>query len=166
MSPFQSGQSSFRPAALRQPQRLFEEVARLSELDLLPADYFGEFLKRVLSALAAPAGAVWMRTPQGNLQLQYQVNLQGLGLNRNEEATQAHQELLRVAFQQPRPFHLPPQSFAGQAQEGQTAARVEPHGRSTISVSPVSRSTRRIARGRTQTPNSTAVSRSTSRARG
>ena len=42
----------------RQIQRLFEEVARLSELDLLPADYFGEFLKRVLSALAAPAGAV------------------------------------------------------------------------------------------------------------
>jgi hypothetical protein len=105
----------------RQIQRLFEEVARLSELDLLPADYFGEFLKRVLAALAAPAGAVWMRTPQGNLQLQYQVNLQNLGLNRSEEAQQAHQELLRLAFQQPRPLHLPPQSFAGQSEEGKIA---------------------------------------------
>jgi hypothetical protein len=102
----------------RQIQRLFEEVARLSELDLAPADYFGEFLKRVLTALAAPAGAVWMRTPQGNLQLQYQVNLQNLGLNRSEEAQQAHQELLRLAFQQPRPLHLPPQSFAGQPEDG------------------------------------------------
>jgi hypothetical protein len=106
----------------RQIQRLFEEVARLSELDLVPADYFGEFLKRVLTALAAPAGAVWMRTPQGNLQLQYQVNLQQLGLNRSEEARQSHDQLLRAAFQQPRPLHLPPQSFAGQPEQGgQTA---------------------------------------------
>ena len=105
----------------RQIQRLFEEVARLSELDLLPPDYFGEFLKRVLAALAAPAGAVWMRTPQGNLQLQYQVNLEKLKLGRSAEAQQAHQELLRLAFQQPRPLHLPPQSFAGQPENGQAA---------------------------------------------
>ncbi len=105
----------------RQIQRLFEEVARLSELDLAPADYFMEFLKRVLTALAAPAGAVWVRTQQGNLQLQSQVNLQNLGLNRSEEAQQAHQELLRLAFQQPRPLHLPPQSFAGQAEGGRAA---------------------------------------------
>jgi hypothetical protein len=105
----------------RQIQRLFEEVARLSELDLLPPDYFGEFLKRVLTALAAPAGAVWMRTPQGNLQLQYQVNLEKLKLGRSEEAQQAHQELLRLAFQQPRPLHLPPQSFGGQSEHGQAA---------------------------------------------
>jgi hypothetical protein len=105
----------------RHIQRLFEEVARLSELDLLPPDYFGEFLKRVLAALAAPAGAVWMRTPQGNLQLQYQVNLEKLQLGRSEEAQHAHQELLRLAFQQPRPLHLPPQSFAGQPENGQAA---------------------------------------------
>jgi hypothetical protein len=105
----------------RQIQRLFEEVARLSELDLLPADYFGEFLKRVLQALAAPAGAVWMRTPQGNLQLQFQINLQQLGLNRSDEARQSHDELLRAAFQQPRPLHLPPQSFAGEPQPGHVA---------------------------------------------
>jgi hypothetical protein len=105
----------------RQIQRLFEEVARLSELDLLPPDYFGEFLKRVLTALAAPAGAVWMRTPQGNLQLQYQINLERLKIGRTEETQQAHQELLRLAFQQPRPLHLPPQSFAGEAEKGHTA---------------------------------------------
>jgi hypothetical protein len=62
-----------------------------------------------------------MRTPQGNLQLQFQVNLQNLGLNRSEEAQQAHQELLRLAFQQPRPLHLPPQSFAGQPEGGGVA---------------------------------------------
>lgn len=106
----------------RQIQRLFEEVARLSDLDVNPSDFFGEFLKRVLSALAAPAGAVWMRTPQGNLQLQYQVNLQQVGLGNSEEARKSHDELLRQAFQNPRPVHLPPQSYAGQAEGGQTPA--------------------------------------------
>ncbi len=105
----------------RQIQRLFEEVSRLSELDLLPADFFGEFLKRVLTALAAPAGAIWMRTPQGNLQLQYQINLQNLGLNRSDEARQSHEELLRGAFQKPRPLHLPPHSSSGPAENGQAA---------------------------------------------
>jgi hypothetical protein len=105
----------------RHIQRLFEEVARLSELDLLPPDYFGEFLKRVLTALAARHGAVWMRTPQGHLQLQYQIDLDKLKLDRSEEAQQAHHELLRLAFHQPRALHLPPQSFAGQPENGQTA---------------------------------------------
>src|SRR5947207_10994220 len=61
--------------ARRQINRLAEEIARLSEMELAPADYYGEFLQRVLTALAAPAGAVWLRTPQGNLQLQYQINM-------------------------------------------------------------------------------------------
>ena len=55
-----------KAARLEQINRLFEEVARLSEMDLPPSDYYGEFLKRVLMALAAPAGAVWGRTAQGN----------------------------------------------------------------------------------------------------
>ena len=105
----------------RQIQRLFEEVSRLSELDLLPADFFGEYLKRVLTALAAPAGAIWMRTPQGNLQLQYQINLQNLGLNRSDEARQSHEELLRGAFQHPRPLHLPPHASSGPGENGQVA---------------------------------------------
>ena len=55
----------------RQINRLFDEVAHLSEMDVPPQDYFGEFLKRALQGLAAPAGAVWIRTPQGHLQLQH-----------------------------------------------------------------------------------------------
>jgi hypothetical protein len=90
-------------------------------MDLAPTEFYGEFLKRVLAPLAAPAGAVWGCTAQGNLRLQYQVNLQNLGLDRSEEAQQAHQELLRLAFQQPRPLHLPPQSFAVQPEKGHAA---------------------------------------------
>jgi len=65
----------------KQINRLFEEVARLSELDLSPGDYYGEFLKRILMALAAPAGAVWGRNNQGDLTLQFQINMREVGLD-------------------------------------------------------------------------------------
>ncbi len=56
----------------RQINRLFEEVAQLAEQqDLSPAHFYAELLQRVLTGIAAPAGAVWLRTPQGNLQLHY-----------------------------------------------------------------------------------------------
>jgi biotin carboxyl carrier protein len=106
----------------RQINRLVEEVARLSEQDLAPTDYYGEFLQRVLAAVAAPAGAVWVRTPQGHLQLQYQINIREVGLDRSEEDRQAHGELLRQAAQMARPLMLPPQSGTGAQEEGRPAA--------------------------------------------
>jgi hypothetical protein len=104
----------------RLSQRL-EEVARLCEADINAPTFYGEMLKRLLESMAAPAGAVWTRTPQGNLQLQFQVNLKEVGVDRCEEARQAHEELLRLAVTKPQQIHLPPRSGAGPAQEGRTA---------------------------------------------
>jgi hypothetical protein len=104
----------------KQINRLFDEVARLSESDVPPADYYGEFLKRALQGLAAPAGAVWVRTPQGHLQLQHQINLREVGLE-HESNRQSHDELLRHAFQQAQPLHIPPHSFAAAPDGGSTA---------------------------------------------
>ena len=59
----------------RRLSRRLDEVARLCETNVPAATFYGEMLKRLLESLAAPAGAVWTRTPQGNLQLQFQVNL-------------------------------------------------------------------------------------------
>src|SRR5207302_8432513 len=97
----------------KQINRLFEEVARLAEADLSPTDFYGEFLKRVLTALAAPAGAVWGRTAQGNLQLQFQINMREVGLDATEEGRESHDELLRKAVTQPQPRYLPPHSSEG-----------------------------------------------------
>ncbi|MGH7222909.1 MAG: hypothetical protein ACRELF_06760, partial [Gemmataceae bacterium] len=99
-----------------------EEVAKLSESGAAPGAFYGEMLKRLLESLAAPAGAVWARTPQGHLQLQYQINLKEIGLDQNEAARQSHEELLRQAIVQPRPFHVPPQSGGGVAADGKPAA--------------------------------------------
>jgi hypothetical protein len=104
----------------RLSQRL-EEVARLCEADVNPPTFYGELLKRLLESMAAPAGAVWTRTTQGNLQLQFQVNLKEVGVDRSEEGRQAHEELLRLAVSKPQQFHLLPHSGAGPAQEGRAA---------------------------------------------
>src|SRR5437773_9252144 len=76
----------------RHINRLIEEVGRLAESELPPTEFYGEMLKRVLSAMAAPAGAVWTRTTQGNLQLSFQINMREVGLDRNEGAKLAHED--------------------------------------------------------------------------
>jgi hypothetical protein len=105
----------------RQINRLVEEIARLSEMDLPPNEYYAEFLQRVLSAVAAPAGAVWIRTPQGHLQLQYQVNMRQVGIDKSESDRQMHDELLRMCAQMARPQMVPPHSGTGPIEEGKTA---------------------------------------------
>ena len=57
----------------------------MAKLELSPEEFHGEFLPRVVSALAAIGGAVWTVEDQGRLTLQYQINLQKSGLRDNEE---------------------------------------------------------------------------------
>jgi hypothetical protein len=102
-------------------QRL-DEVSRLCEADVPPAVFHSEMLKRLLESLAAPAGAVWTRTSQGNLQIQFQVNLKEIGLDQSDEVRQAHGEVLRLAVAQGKPMDLPPRSGVGQAEEGKPQA--------------------------------------------
>jgi hypothetical protein len=105
----------------RRLSKRLEEVARLCEGNVSPAVFYGELLKRLLEALAAPAGAVWTRTAQGNLQLQFQINMKDVGLDRSEEVRAAHEELLRRTVVEPRAFHLLPHSGVGPAAEGRAA---------------------------------------------
>jgi hypothetical protein len=108
--------------ARQQVNRLIEEVARLSESDLPPTNYYGEFLERVLQAIAAPAGIVWVRNPQGHLQVQYQINARQVGVDATDEARLSHGELLRQASQLARPMLLRPHSGTDVPDESGTAA--------------------------------------------
>lgn len=106
----------------RQINQLVEEIAKLSEMDLPPGNYYGEFLQRVVSAVAAPAGAVWIRNPQGHLMLMYQINLREVGLDRGENERQMHDELLRQAAVRAEPLLIPPHSSTGQNDAGTSVA--------------------------------------------
>lgn len=110
------------PQVLEQTRRrinqLIEEIARLTESNVPPSDYYAEFLPRILSAIAAPAGAIWGRTAQGNLQMQYQVNYHEVGLDKIEGARASHDELLRQSAAAGRPRMVPPHSGAGNPEGG------------------------------------------------
>lgn len=102
--------------------QMIEEMARLSEQDLPPADYYGQFLQKVMRSVAAPAGAVWLRTPQGHLQLQFQINLRETGIDKSETERQSHGELLRQTLMRGQPVYVPPQSSGGGSGDGKTTA--------------------------------------------
>jgi hypothetical protein len=104
--------------ARRQVNRLAEEIARISDSEMPPTEYYSEFLQKLLQAIAAPAGAVWLKTPQGNLQLQYQINMRQVGLDRNDTAKAAHGELLRQSAMKGQPALLPPNSGMGTPEGG------------------------------------------------
>ena len=104
--------------ARKQINRLADEIAQISDTDLAPGDFFGDFLLRVMTALAAPAGAVWVRTPQGNLQLQYEINARQAGLDKGPEIRQQHDELLRHATAKAQPAVVMPHSRVGPPENG------------------------------------------------
>jgi hypothetical protein len=102
--------------------RIVEEIGRLTEQEIKPGEFYAEFLGRVLAGLNAPAGAVWVTTAQGNLQLQHQINLRQVGLDASEEGRKGHDELLRQTLRAGKPLLIPPHSGAGEPATGGTAA--------------------------------------------
>lgn len=86
--------------ARKQVNQLTEEIAQLAETDLQPPQFYSEFLQRVYFAMQGIAGAVWVKTPQGNLQLQCQINLREVGLDSTPDSKPMHDELLRQAVLQ------------------------------------------------------------------
>jgi len=94
----------------RQIEEAFEAAAKLAGSNLAPTEFYEQFLNRTLSAIDAPAGAVWLRTPQGFLQVACQINLDKINLEGKRGGRQCHNEVLRQVFQAapPRPFILEP----------------------------------------------------------
>jgi hypothetical protein len=84
----------------QQLRLLATEVLNLSLADLPPSDYYPQLLERALHALAAPAGVVWVRTPQGHFQQQCQLNSGGGSRERAPAARERHANLLRQVIQE------------------------------------------------------------------
>ncbi|HYH64826.1 MAG TPA: hypothetical protein VD866_09055 [Urbifossiella sp.] len=112
----------------RQIEEAFEAASRLAGSALAPADFYQQFLNRTLAAIDAPAGAVWLRTPQGFLQIACQVNLEAVGLENRRGGRQCHNEVLRQVFQAapPRPIMLEPNGRVAPNQSAPAAAAGDP----------------------------------------
>jgi hypothetical protein len=94
----------------QQIRSLVAEIAQLSKSDISPEEFYGQFLTRVVSALAAVGGVVWTANQDGQLALQYQINLQETRLRESEEAQAQHSRLLYKVFSGSEGMLVPPRS--------------------------------------------------------
>ena len=94
MSVEQSVDSHLIEQTKQQIRSLVNEITQLSKSDIAPEEFHGEFLPRVISALAAVGGALWTLDDNGSLGLAYHVNMREAKLHENEEANKRHSRLL------------------------------------------------------------------------
>ena len=107
-----SGQTSPDQDAVRrirrQVEHAIEQLGALSGSNLPPGEFYMELLRKGLDGIDAPAGAIWLKSPQGFLQQQCQQNFGKVGLDDRPEGREAHQFLLRFAFEKSKPGILGP----------------------------------------------------------
>ena len=97
-----------------QIRKLVAEIAELAESDIQPTEFHIEFLNRVIAAVAASGGVLWLTDGRGGLKLQHQVEFRQTGLLDNRQKAQPHDALLGVMLQASQPQIIPP----GAAVEG------------------------------------------------
>jgi len=117
-----SSEQSLDPQLIAQTRQqirmLVNEIAQLARSDIAPEEFYGEFLPRVVSALAAIGGAVWVAEDQGRLALGYQINLQETRLRDSEEDQIRHGRLLQKVFRSGEGTLVPPHSGAADDEQG------------------------------------------------
>ncbi len=117
-----SSEQSLDPQLIEQTKQqirgLVNEIAQLSKSDLSPEEYYGEFLSRVVSALAAIGGAIWTTDSEGRLALQHQINLNETRLRESEEHQRRHGQLLHKVLTTGKATLVPPRSGAEEGGEG------------------------------------------------
>ncbi|MHC4401343.1 MAG: efflux RND transporter periplasmic adaptor subunit [Planctomycetota bacterium] len=117
-----SSEQSIDPNLVEQTKQqirmLVNEIAQLAKSDLSPDEFYGEFLPRVISALAANGGAVWVAESGGRLALGYQVNLHETRLRDDEEGQIRHGRLLQKVLMTGEGSLAPPRSGSGEDDQG------------------------------------------------
>jgi multidrug efflux pump subunit AcrA (membrane-fusion protein) len=101
----------------QQIRSLVGEISQLTKTEISPEEFYSEFLTRVVSALAAVGGVVWTANQDGQLALQYQINLQETRLREQEEAQAQHGRLLYKVFSSGEGTLVPPHSGAEDDQQ-------------------------------------------------
>ena len=122
-----SEQSSVNAESVEQTKQqiraLVSEIATLSKSDLAPEAFYEAFLQRVVSALAAAGGAVWLLGESRRLELIYQINLSETLLDEESPETQRHMQLLERVVQSADPQLVPPLAGSGDEEGGGNPTR-------------------------------------------
>lgn len=107
----------------QQIRNLVNEIAQLSRTNASPEQFYDQFLTRVVQALAAEAGAVWIVSESGQLELKFQIGLQQTGLAQNLNDQRRHGRLLQQVMTSGQGRLVPPYSgSAGEEDAGNPTA--------------------------------------------
>jgi multidrug resistance efflux pump len=101
----------------QQIRGLVAEIETLARSDVPLGEFYAGYLPRVVSALAAVGGAIWTRTPDGELQLAYQVNLPQCDIGTERAARQHALLLAKIWETQAQPQLVPPHAGSQQPDE-------------------------------------------------
>ncbi len=102
----------------QQIRNLVREIAQISKSEVAPVDFYDAVLSRIVTALAAVGGAIWTVAENGQLMLEYEINLRETRLAESEEDQVRHGRLLRKAMANPEGMLSLPHSGAGNAEDG------------------------------------------------
>ena len=100
----------------QQIRRLINEIAELSRSDMVGDEYYPAVLKRIVDALAAVGGAMWLLDDEGKLKLGYQINVNQNLLEADSEDAAKHARLLSRLYARGQSELIPPHSMLGEDQ--------------------------------------------------
>jgi hypothetical protein len=87
--------------ARQQIRALVDEIETLSRNNLAEADFFRGLLDRVIEAMGAVAGLVWLIGEQGRVEPVCHAGMQGTGLTDEKESQEAHGRLVQTLIGRP-----------------------------------------------------------------
>lgn len=93
-----------------QIRALVNEIATLSKSGATAGEFYPELLTKIITALAAPGGAIWLLDEDGSLRLQYQVNAEPSILADDTDDAARHMRLIRRAANAGQSVLVPPYS--------------------------------------------------------
>ena len=115
-------QSSVNPETIEQTKQqirsLVSEISQLSKSEISPEEYYAAFLQRIVQALAAVGGAIWLTGEGKRLQLAYQINLSQSLLDGSSDDAERHSRLLNYVTQTGESQLIPPLSGASDERAG------------------------------------------------
>ena len=89
---------------------LVNEIASLAKSGATAEEFYSELLSRIVTALAAPGGAVWLLDDDSQLRLQYQINAEPALLAEDSDDAIRHQRLITRAAMAGQSLLVPPYS--------------------------------------------------------
>ena len=107
----------------QQIRSLVSEISQLSKSDVGPEEYYAAFLQRIVAALAAVGGAIWLLGEGRRLQLRYQINLSESLLDPAAEDAQKHLRLIENLVRGEEGVLVPPLSSAADERAGGNPTR-------------------------------------------